>query len=212
VRNVLKYTRKAAKIIENDTSGGDPRPLPGSRVAPNQRILRMQHESTFELISSKHGMAAVSSQFSRIFEEGLMTHGINGDWKEMDDLFVFIRELAGHSGIGALCGPQLFKEEPQFLDLFWAFDRNIHFYHMGYPEWLRPEAKQARQRCMQALSRWRRKAVQATSGPNYPKDKLWDEHWGFKGMRLRNELYDRFGDIDDTGRNGADLGFLWAYV
>jgi hypothetical protein len=145
-----------------------------------------------------------------MFEEGLMEHRIGSDWKEMHDLFVFIRELAGHAGIGALCGPQLFKEEPQFLDLFWTFDTNMHFYHMGYPEWLRPKAKQARQRCMQALSRWRRKAIQATSEPDYSKDKLWDEHWGFKGMRLRNELYDRFGDIDDTGRNGADLGFLWA--
>lgn len=211
IKNVLGYSTAAIRTIENDTSGSAREPLPGSSTPANKRILRMQQVTTLDVISSKDGMAEMLHQFTRVYDEMLKERVSGNAWVELHDLHGFMRHIGSTAIITALCGPRLLKKRPGFLDAFWTFDERVHFFHMALPNWLNPRASRARAFCIDAITEWRKGAVEmAKSMPHGISDSMWNEIWGIKAMRLRNEMYDSFPEIDEYCRSGADLGILWA--
>ncbi|KAL1612156.1 hypothetical protein SLS60_000380 [Paraconiothyrium brasiliense] len=211
IRNVLGYSKAAIHTIENDTSGSAREPLPGSSVPANKRILRMQQVSTLDVITSKDGMAEILRQFTRVFDDMLNELVGGGSWVEVQDLYWFMRHIGSTAIITALCGPRLLRDCPGFLDNFWTFDEKVHFLHMALPHWLNPRAERSRTFCTDAITKWRKEAIEmAKSASRDIDDDMWNEIWGLKAMRLRNEMYDNFPEIDEYSRSGADLGILWA--
>ena len=171
----------------------------------------MQQVSTLDVISSKAGMAEILHQFTRVYDEMLNESIGSGAWVELRDLSGFMRRIGSTAILTALCGPRLLRDCPEFLDAFWTFDERVHFLHMALPTWLNPSAGRARGFCINAITEWRKAAVEmANKAPSGIHDNMWNEIWGLKAMRLRNEMYDNFPEIDEYSRSGADLGILWA--
>lgn len=211
IKNVLGYSKAALGSIENDTSGSARESLPGSSTPANKRILRMQQVSTLDVITSKEGMAEILHQFTRVYDALLDERVVGGTWVELHDLYGFLRHIGSNAVITALCGPRLLQNCPGFLEEFWTFDERVHFLHMGLPSWLNPRAGRARAFCIDAITEWRKGAVEmAKNAPGDIENDMWNEIWGLKAMRLRNEMYSNFPEIDDISRSGADLGILWA--
>ncbi|PVH99413.1 cytochrome P450 [Periconia macrospinosa] len=210
IQNVLGYSKAAIQSIEHDTSGSAKDPLPGSSTPANKRILRMQQVSTLDVISSKDGMVEILHQFTRVYDQMLDERVGGGKWVELPDLYGFMRYIGSTAVITALCGPRLLRDCPGFLDAFWTFDEKVHYLHMALPSWLNPRAGKARAFCVDAITKWRKGAVDMAKSAPYSVDDMWNEIWGLKAMRLRNEMYDNFPEIDEASRSGADLGILWA--
>lgn len=173
----------------------------------------MQQVTTLDVISSKEGMAEMLHQFTRVYDQ-MLDQRVSGNgkgWVELDDLNDSLRHVGSTAIITALCGPRLLQENPGFLDAFWTFDERVHFLHMALPAWMSPRATRSRADCIDAITQWRKGAIELQKGlPNSGENEMWDEVWGLKAMRLRNEMYDNFPEIDDYCRSGADLGMIWA--
>ena len=60
------------------------------------------------------------------------------------------------------------KQSLHFGEAFWLFDTNVHFLHVGFPEWLNPAVVRVRKDCLQA--KWRQFAVGNSKGKSYPDD------------------------------------------
>jgi hypothetical protein len=171
----------------------------------------MQQVTTLDVISSKDGMAEILRQFRHVYDKMLDESIGSGAWVELHDLSDFMRHIGSTAVITALCGPRLLRDCPDFLDAFWTFDERVHFLHMALPNWLNPRAGRARKFCLDAITEWRKGAVEmAKSTLGRIDNDIWNETWGLKVMRLRNDMYDNFPEIDENSRSGADLGILWA--
>ncbi|KAF2790580.1 cytochrome P450 [Melanomma pulvis-pyrius CBS 109.77] len=211
IQNVLGHSKAALQSIQNDTSGSAREPLPGSSTPANKRILRMQQVSTLDVISSTASMAEILRQFTRVYDEMLDESISRGGWVELRDLCGFMRHIGSAAVITAPCGPRLLRDCPGFLDAFWTFDQRVHFLHMALPIWLNPRAGRARAFCIDDVTEWRKGAVDMVkSAPRCIDDDMWNEIWGLKAMRLRNEMYVNFPEMDEYSRSDADLGILWA--
>ncbi|EZF21916.1 hypothetical protein H112_05086 [Trichophyton rubrum D6] len=208
---VLDLPKSAAQVLGNDNSGSALRPLPGSSLPPERRIVRMQHETTFNLLTSPSGIHMFVLQFTNFMEKLILSNGIGEQWVELPDLFHFIQNLTSTAMMNALCGPRLVGMNSDFVNEFWTFDLNIHYLNLGIARLFRPEGVNARDRCIKALIEWKKNAIQDSVDKDYPESLLWDETWGFKIMRDRDDMYSRFPEYcNDQARAGADLGILWA--
>ncbi|KAK2839356.1 hypothetical protein FQN49_006220 [Arthroderma sp. PD_2] len=210
-RNVFNLSKRAADILKADNSGSARQPLPGSTVPPEKRILRMQHENTFSLLASKSGINVFISQSTNFLEKLIITNGVEDQWVEFPDLFSFIQDLTSKAIINALCGPRLIEKNPGFIESFWTFDLNVHYLNIGILTSFKTDAYNARDQCIQAIIEWKKAAIQDSKNTIYPNSMLWDDIWGLKVMRDRDEMYSRFPEFsDDTTRAGSDLGIIWA--
>ncbi|KAM5465212.1 hypothetical protein MferCBS49748_005152 [Microsporum ferrugineum] len=208
---VLDLPKSAADVLGNDVSGSAPRPLPGSTLPPERRIVRMQHETTFHLLASPSGLHTFVQMFTKFMEELILSSEVDEQWTEFPDLFYFLQTLTSTAMMNALCGPCLIGKNPDFVDDFWTFDLNIHYLNIGIAPLFKVEGVKARDRCIKALIEWKRNAVWAARDKPYPDSLLWDDIWGFKIMRDRDTMYSRFPEYsNDQARAGADLGILWA--
>lgn len=208
IQNVLGLRSKALKVALADTSGSDKEPVRGSNVPPGRRIMRMQHENTFDVIA-RSGVNEMLTQFVQSFDSRMFQYDIGTEWIEYPDLYVFLRDLGFRSTVDALCGPKFLEITPEFDDSFWEFDANLHFLYIGWPTWLKPSAANARKRCVEAVCKWRASAVEHSKGKDYSDSVMWDEIWGLKPMRLRNEMFEKFEEFDNVARSSSDLGVIW---
>lgn len=205
---VLFVNSKAVATIRNDDSGFGVRPHPGSVTSPQKRILRMQHENTFMIIS-RTGVSDMLNQFIESFENRILTHGMNDESRKLPDLYQFLQTISFGAMTETLCGPELLKLSPDFERYFWEYDYNID-YLMKFPSFLQPAARNARSKCLDAMKLWRQSAMMRSNGTEYCGQKLWHETWGMKCMRLRHDMYDRFPEFDDHARAACDFALLWA--
>ncbi|CAD6446712.1 8935b353-ef79-4117-907c-d473b1d49a45 [Sclerotinia trifoliorum] len=209
IKYALGLHPKAVALIEADTSGAQLEPLPRSNVPDHRRILRTQQESTFNSISHI-GVRDFMPRYMSCYEGCVENSQIGDKWSDVSDLFILLRDLSLEASLNSLCGKYLLMQSPEFSSAFWEFDENVHFLFMGFLSWLRPRAAKARKRCLDAITRWRATAVQKSQGRKVPDETLWDDLWGSKIMRLRNNMYDKFSEFDPASRSGADLGVIWA--
>ncbi|KAF2014338.1 cytochrome P450 [Aaosphaeria arxii CBS 175.79] len=211
ISNVFGIPQAAADVVGVDNSGSAIRPTPGSNVAPDRRIVRMQQETAFDFLQSKDGISTFLDKFVGFLEQEIATKKIGEEWKEFDDFFDFVRKTSSTAVMNAVCGPRLMQRCPKFVDAFWTFDENVHLLHIQLPKFFIPKAYEARQVCLDALKEWKRNAIETTKGNTYTKEDRWDETWGLQVMRTRNGLYDRFKEYhSDAARAGSDLGIVWA--
>jgi cytochrome P450 len=211
IKYALGLPPKAVELICADTSGPLREPLPGSNVPPHRRILRMQQENTFEFVS-KAGLPHLLPKYTQNYEESVSATGIGYEWVEVPDLFIFLRDLAMDASVNTLCGKSFLEQSPGFSEALWTFDANVHFLYMNFPKWLRPQAAKARDEALESISRWRRTAIKKSRGKVFDDSQMFDDIWGSKIMRGRNEMYDKFPEFDERSRAGADLGVIWAWV
>lgn len=120
---------------------------------------------------------------ARSYDDCVAALGVGAEWVEFADLFTFLRHLRFAAMMNTLYGPELMKQSPYFGEAFWLFNTNVHFLHMGFPEWLNPAVVRAREDCLRAITKWRQFAVENSKGKSYPDELMWDEIWGLKLMK-----------------------------
>jgi hypothetical protein len=209
IGNVLGVPRNACKVIEADNSGSKDTSL-NENVPPSRRIVYMQQKGTLDGLMTQPTIQTFIGQTTHALDRLVIASGIGENWKVQSDLFTFIRDLSSTAIINALCGPSLLQQCPTFMESFWEFDANVHWLHIGVPRILRRSAYEARDGCQMAVKEWQRQAVVKSKDVTYPEVLLWDEIWGMKMMRNRQDMYNQFPEFDAQAKAGADLGILWA--
>lgn len=209
IRNVLGVPRDASGVIEADNSGSKPISL-NPDLPPSRRITYLQQTSTFDGLMTLPTIEVFVDHVISNLDKLAVGSGIDEEWTVKSDSFTFVRDLASTAIINAMCGPSLLQQCPTFIETFWSFDANIHWLHIGIPRILRKTAYRARDSCQEAVKEWQRQAIEQSADRAYPDELLWDETWGMKMMRNRQDMYKQVPEFDAKARAGADLGLIWA--
>ena len=135
---------------------------------------------------------------------------VSSDWTEKPDLFDFIRRILFTCNMDSFFGKYLRELNPTLEDDFMEYDAQVPFLATGMPTWLKPGSTKARNRCQDAMRRWREHAVETSLNSNVPEDAAWDPVWGMAAIRRRNKLLDATnGLFDEQNRTSIDLALMW---
>ena len=173
-------------------------------------MVYMQQQSTYDGLMSPPTINTFVYQTACSLHRLVAMSDISEQWTVHGDLFTFVRDLSSTAVVNARCGPTLLEQCPTFMASFWEFDANVHWFHIGVPRILRRDAYRARDTCLGAIKEWKSRANLRSRCNAHAHEMLWDEIWGMKMMRDRQEMYAQLPEFDMEARAGADLGIVWA--
>lgn len=195
-----------------DDSGIAAKPYPGSQVHPGRRLLRNQ-VIFFNDAFSKKSMDEIVPRFLRNLYLRCSDFAIHTEWVEMDDLLSFVYDLAFPCAVKSFFGASMLELNPDLQTQFLAFDENVPFLASGMPTWLKPNAVQARSKCLAAAKRWRKEAERNSNKSSESDMSAWDSTWGLGALRRRNKLFEASeGLFDEEATAATDLATIWAFT
>lgn len=123
---------KALSLYDRDDSGSSHVPHPGSTVEARNRIDYRGHQSIIQFLEGKKLLPFWNRFADDITQQLYSLHDRMGpDWEYRADLMKVIGDEVTVSTLNALCGPYLLRLNPNFLQDFWDFDRNLQTYLQG---------------------------------------------------------------------------------
>lgn len=189
-------------------------PLPGSTVPPHLRVWHHQHKTALRYLQGD-SLKAHGARFIEYLSAELNNCSLPGpvhaEWVQIDDFYRWWTHRLFTAAIIALCGPHLVRLSPSFVEDFWGYIGHTPTISKFYPRFLAPRAYRARQRVLDAIKRWH---VYAREHSDYrmngPEDPDWDEYWGSKWMKVRQQWSQDSGEMDDDALASDDLAVITA--
>ncbi|KAI2615584.1 cytochrome P450 [Hypoxylon sp. NC1633] len=201
---------EALSLYDKDDSGGGHVPYPGSTVEARNRIDYRVHQSLNRFLEGK-GLLPFWSRFEGNITQRLhrLYDRLGSDWDYHDDLMKVVGDEATVSILNALCGPYLLSLNPNFLQDYWDFDRNLQTYLQGVPWFLAPKAYTARKRVLNAVKIWQQHARDHFNDSAVVADGD-DPFWGSSFFRERQEMFLEMDGFDYAAIASQDFGAIWA--
>ncbi|KAI0169136.1 cytochrome P450 [Hypoxylon sp. FL1284] len=201
---------RALSLYDRDDSGGGHVPHPGSTVEAANRIDYHVHQSLTRFMEGK-GLSPFWNRFADDITQRLHSlHGrVGSDWDHHADLMKLVGDEATISIVNALCGPYLLSVNPNFLQDFWNFDRNLQTYLQGIPWFLAPRAYAARDRALNAVKIWQQHARDHYKDSALGADGD-DPLWGSSFFRERQDMFLKMDGFDYDAIASEDFGAIWA--
>jgi hypothetical protein len=184
-------------------------------VPPHLRVWHHQHKTALRFLQGD-SLKVHAARFIECLSSELSICNIprpidSGDWTEIDDLYKWWTHLLFKAAITALCGPHLVRISPTFVQDFWEYHAQSPTISKFYPRTLAPRAYGSRQRVLDAIKRWhayaRRHSDYRLNGLGDPD---WDEYWGSKWMKVRQQWGQDSGAMDDDALASEDLMVITA--
>jgi cytochrome P450 len=208
--NAFGLPAKPLSLFDKDDSGGGLTPHADSKVEARNRIEFRDHQTVARFLEGK-GLQPFWNRFSKDVTERMhnMHAGLGDEVRAYDDLMRFVADEATISILNALCGPYFLKLNPQFLEHFWVFDRNLQTYMRNTPWFLAPGAYASRRRVLDAVRKWQQFArdnfTESDVGPDGD-----DPYWGSSFFRERQAMYLDMDGFDHDTIASPDFGAIWA--
>ncbi|KAI1646874.1 cytochrome P450 [Daldinia loculata] len=201
---------KALSLYDRDDSGSSHVPHPGSTVEARNRIDYRGHQSIIQFLEGKKLLPFWNRFADDITQQLYSLHDRMGpDWEYRADLMKVIGDEVTVSTLNALCGPYLLRLNPNFLQDFWDFDRNLQTYLQGIPWFLAPGAYAARKRVLNAVKIWQQHARDHYDDSTVGTDGD-DPFWGSSFFRERHEMFLEMDGFDHAAIASQDFGAIWA--
>ncbi|KAK7712443.1 hypothetical protein SLS64_004827 [Diaporthe eres] len=215
MKQMFGMPKSAIHIYQNDKSGIGVIPLPGSTVPPHLRVWQHQHKTATRFLQGD-ALKAHGTRFIEYLSAELSNCNLPGPvnaeaWVQIDDFYKWWTHRLFTAAITALCGPHLVRLNPTFVEDFWEYIDHTPTISKFYPRFLAPRAYRSRQRVLDAIKRWH---VYARDHSDYrlngPEDPDWDEYWGSKWLKVRQEWGQDSGEMDDDALASDDLAVITA--
>lgn len=212
LQNLFDLPARAARFMYTDNSGLAATPLPGTTIAPHNRIGHLRHSAAMKFLYGSH-LTGITSRFIASFAKGIADDDtITADeWLELPDLVQFLKIRVLTAATSSLCGPHFFELNPDFARDFWEFYSNVPTFIKGLPKWWNPTAQRARTRCLDSITKWHKYAWSHIDHARIKEnDPDWEEYFGAKIMRTRYSYGIKMKDMSDKARAAEDLAMLFA--
>ena len=138
----------------------------------------------------------------------------------------FVGDETTVSILNALCGPWLLGLNPNFLQDYWEFDRNLQTYlqgmalerlqcnpsliwFTGVPWFLAPRAYVVRRRVLNAVQTWQQHAREHFDDSALDTNGD-DPYWGSSFFRDRQKMFLEMDGFDYAAIASEDFGAIWA--
>lgn len=135
---------------------------------------------------------------------------MSDEWTTLPDLCAFVEKNIFEAATRAVFGPHLVELNPNISVDFWNFNRHVKSMFMGVPKWLNPASIASRDRMTDHVKRWQRYAAENCNIDEIPDDVEWEEYYGSKSTRIRQQLLTKRGILDESARAAENLAFMWA--
>ena len=218
MKNLFGTPPAAFKVYYDDDSGISQVPIPGTNIAPENRIWFKGNSNAHRWLSGR-SLNTISDRFMetlarQIVEDNEIPAGKgvpNGGWVEMPDLFTFWQGRVFRAAVTALFGPWLLRLNPTFTEDFWGFINDQPRLMMGTPRWLTPGCYKNRDRVLEGLKKWHRFAKEKSDYSKTGDDDVeWDEYWGSTFLKARYLFRKEIKAMDEDAYASDDLALLVA--
>lgn len=195
---------------ERDNTGIFKDPLPGSNnLAPHNRIFHKSHKSLHKNLQG-NALIDLADRFLKNLEAELSSLSVGHEWTDVPDLYRIIQETVFKASTEAICGPHLFRLNPDFVADFWEFDTQLPNLFKSLPRWLIPRSYRNRDKLTSCIMRWHKFAREHVN-PSDPdlEDVEWEEYFGARVMRERQKDIGEIDGFTDKALAATDLGMIW---
>lgn len=199
-------------MYESDDSGLDAQPVPGSQVAPHNRIDYRSHAGLLKFTNGA-GFEGFYERWANRYRKRLRSLDIGDDWVEMPDFMVFFSDNFASALIESICGPTLLHLNPYFARDFSKYDLAMPGLLKGLPRWMIPQAYLARDKLLSSIKQWHNFAREKFDKSLIDQDGDTDRYWGSAFIRERqgpDGIFTTVDNFDQDARAASDLGFIWA--
>ena len=194
-------------LYYEDDSGPLLKPIPGSKVRPENRIRFFHTEAAHHHLAGNNRLG--ERYMDTLGQKVLTNTDIGLEWIELPDLWLFIQTLVFPASTETLCGSFIVSLNPTLTQDFWAFDQSVPMLVKGLPRWSIPSAYKARDKMLSNIKRWHQFANEHSDvfKPDQPD---WDPYFGSKFVKTRQKFLTEIEIMDADGRASEDLGLLFA--
>lgn len=207
LRHAFGMKEQALRLYDQDDSGSNPKPSPGSTVAAHNRIDYRSYQTITQLLSGS-GFKPLSERFERSVTARFRRYPIDQEWKDIDLLKVFETEVSAAS-TDALCGQHLLRRSPDFLEVLWELDRDLGVLFKGTPRFLAPRVYRRRDTLLAAIKDWHAFARESFH-PGAVDSNGDDPFWGSRFFRDRHRIFLEMDGMDHDAIASEDFGAIWA--
>ena len=199
-------------MYASDNSGVGSQPVPGSQVAPHNRIDYRTHFGLLKFTNGT-GLEGFYERWISGYRNRLDSLNIGSEWVEMPDFMAFFSDTFGSALMESICGPALIDLNPDFARDFSKYDLAIPGFLKGLPRWMIPHAYQARDKLLSSIKKWHEHARLHFKESSIDRNGDADPYWGNAFIRERqgpNGIFMTVDNFNADARAASDLGFIWA--
>lgn len=213
----LKYLLDApASVIPfyaADDSGMGSTPRKGSLTKQGDRIHFHQARATQKFLAGQH-LGPLADRYSKTLARNLHSalDEVDSDgWLEHPDLYSFLQQNVSRTAIETLMGSKILDLDPNLVENFWKFDRNVPLFLRCLPRWMIPGAYAARDRLRASIKRWHAYANEHYDcNKTNKEDPEWDPYFGSKLVRARQAYSLNMKPMIADARACEDMGLMFA--
>lgn len=205
---ILGANKKDLRTIETGAQVVNPKPNLDDN---GNRIIHDLHKMTPQYLTGR-SLDRLTDMFVEVICKDIDTKFPEGEeksyeWQTMD-LNEFVKDTWAHASITALFGSHVYNIWPEINAWLWKFDKHFQSMFTGMPRFVIPTAFALLDEGQEMCERWETDALQAEKEGKIGGERDWDEYWGLKFVRVRNELL-RENNLSAKFRAGNMVVFLW---
>ena len=210
LRNMFGLPKEAGDFYAEDNSGIAATPIPGSQVAPHNRIAHLRHGAAARLLYGPH-LRNMTDRFIKNFTKQIDDYkDIGSEWVEYPDLVDWLQRFTFQAATTSLMGHHVFRFNPNFSDDFWEFMYYLPTLMRGYPRWMNPSAWKARERCLDTITKYHKHAWENVDHEKDDDSVEYEEFFGARIMRVRYAYAKKMEKMSDEARAAEDLAMVFA--
>ena len=213
VYNMFGMPKDAGAFYLADESGSQHHPSSGTNINPNHRIKYLTRTALAKLLTGS-GLKPFAERFtSNLTHQLTVNTGVATEWTTFTDFFPFFRDELFKASTRSMCGEELLSQNPNFVDDFWKFDKNIPSLAQRLPRWLAPSAYATRDKCLEQVEKWHDVLAQKIRTETAHADFMESQHpTGIELMISRQKMWSAMEAMDARAKASEDLGLIWGYV
>lgn len=192
---MFNTSKKDIVFFEADDSGITLDPHPKSSTPPEDRVFYLMHKATIDNLAGSQ-LKIAAQKFQTALESQIEACSITDEWVEMDDLFRFLQPLISSSIVQAMCGVNFVRNFPDFVEDLRSFNLKMPLLLRGWPRWMIPTAWQKRDRCIAAMTEWRK----LNNEGKFDGNAMFPQRWS---------SFSKMPAISEHGVACSDMGILW---
>ncbi|KAK0125683.1 hypothetical protein ONS95_000314 [Cadophora gregata] len=211
LENAFGSPASVRHVYTRDNTGVFTQPLEDSNpLEPHNRIFAITHKSLHGLLQG-NGLKELAARFMYFLEAELSALDVGHDeWTNIPDFYDLVKKSVFKASTTALCGPTLFKLNPELTDDFWEFDVHMPMLFKNLPRWVIPRAFAIRDKLKASISKWHAYAEERFDHEDEALQKLeWEELFGTRLMRSRHVEFLAVDGFNEDAAAASDLGMLW---
>lgn len=210
MENVFGTPANAIQVYKQDDSGIGLKPLPGTKVPPNNRIW-FNHSAAARTYLSGRSLQLIGVRFMELLAQDVANDkSIGKEWVDRPDIYLFWQDQVFEAALNALFGPHLLRLNPDFTRDFWAYIGGMSTLMMGLPKWMSPTSWRQRQKVLDSIKIWHRYALAHSDPFKHEDRKEWDEYWGSAYLKNRYRFRAPISAFDEEAHAADDLALMVA--